>query len=326
MKPNSFTRSGILLLDKPAGLTSHDVVSRTRKFAGTRKVGHAGTLDPMATGLLVLGLNSSTRLLTFLVGLDKTYFATIRLGRATDTDDADGEAISTVDASSVSDDAIRAALESFVGDISQVPSSVSAIKVDGRRAYDLVRQGETVELSARAVTVSAIELFDIRRVGEFLDLDVRVDCSSGTYIRAIARDLGAALAVGGHLTALRRSSVGPFDVVDAAPLDETLTEHLMAPADVAALLFPTRELDAQEAIDLSQGKRIPAGSVAGESGPIAAVAPSGALVGLVGVTGSRLRPIVNFPTDEAVGPAVEPAAEPVVEPALESAVGPEMPA
>jgi tRNA pseudouridine55 synthase len=298
VKPNSFTRSGILLVDKPQGITSHDVVSRTRKLAGTRKVGHAGTLDPMATGLLVLGLNSSTRLLTFLVGLDKSYLATIRLGQSTDTDDAEGTATATTDAGGLADDAIRSALEAFVGEIRQVPSSVSAIKVDGRRAYDLVREGATVELKARTVTVSAIEVFDIRRVEAFIDLDVRVDCSSGTYIRAIARDLGDALGVGGHLTALRRSSIGPFRVTDAAELDETVAEHLLAPADVAAILFPTRELDAQEAIDLGHGKRVPAGSVAGVAGPIAAIAPGGVLVGIVEVAGSRLRPVVNFPSDE----------------------------
>jgi tRNA pseudouridine55 synthase len=302
VKPNSFTRSGILLVDKPQGITSHDVVSRTRKLAGTRKVGHAGTLDPMATGLLVLGLNSSTRLLTFLVGLDKSYLATIRLGQATDTDDADGTATATTDATHLADAAIRSALDAFVGEISQVPSSVSAIKVDGRRAYDLVREGETVELKARAVTITAIDVFDIRRSGGFVDLDVRVDCSSGTYIRAIARDLGSALAVGGHLTALRRSSIGPFAVTDAVDLDQidSVAERLLSPTDVATLLFPTRELEPQEAIDLGHGKRVPAGPVAGEPGPIAAVAAGGVLVGIVEVAGERLKPIVNFPSDEVV--------------------------
>jgi len=295
------TTSGILLVDKPAGITSHDVVSRTRKLAGTRKIGHAGTLDPMATGLLVLGLNSSTRLLTFLVGLGKEYFATIRLGQATDSDDADGAVTSTASTDGITDDAILAALATFVGNISQVPSTVSAIKVDGRRAYDLARAGEVVELKARNVTISAIDTRGIRRTDGFIDIDVRVECSSGTYIRAIARDLGAALEVGGHLTALRRSKVGPFDVTDAATLDESLVvvDRMMGPADVATGLFPTRALEAQEVIDLIHGKRIPAGEFEGHDGAIAAISPSGVLVGLLEARGAMLRPIVNFPSDEA---------------------------
>jgi len=195
---------GILLVDKPQGITSHDVVSRARKLVGTRKVGHAGTLDPMATGLLILGVNAATRLLTYIVGLDKQYTATIRLGESSSTDDAEGELSPRVDAAAlaaVTDAAIAAAAAALTGDILQRPSSVSAIKVDGRRAYSLVREGETVELAERPVTVSAFDILEIRRGGS-VDVDVRVDCSSGTYIRALARDMGESLGLGGHLTAL----------------------------------------------------------------------------------------------------------------------------
>jgi len=288
--------SGILLVDKPQGITSHDVVARTRKAAGTRKVGHAGTLDPMATGLLVLGLNSSTRLLTFLVGLDKEYYATIRLGAVTTTDDAEGDTVSTVDASSVTTAALDAALQPLRGPISQVPSSVSAIKVDGRRAYDLVREGETVELKSRAVTISALEVLDWRP-GSAAELDVRVECSSGTYIRAIARDLGASLGVGGHLTALRRTRIGPFSIDAAAELDELDPASVMlGPTEVARRLFPVLDLDAQQTIDLSHGKRLSVD--AADATPVAAVTPDGRLAGLVTIAEGRVRPIVNFPSDE----------------------------
>jgi tRNA pseudouridine55 synthase len=295
------TRSGILLVDKTQGITSHDAVSRTRKLAGTRKVGHAGTLDPMATGLLVLGLNSSTRLLTFLVGLDKEYVATVRLGQATNTDDADGTVTKETSAAHVSTDEVSAALATFVGTIEQVPSSVSAIKVDGKRAYALVRAGETVELAARSVTIAEIAVLDVRRDGDLIDVDIRVSCSSGTYIRAIARDLGAVLDVGGHLTALRRTRVGPFSVDDAIELgeDTKVVERMLDPVAVATLLFPARELVAQEVVDLVQGKRIDAGTV-DTPGPVAAVGPGGILVGIVERAGGRLKPIVNFPTDEVL--------------------------
>lgn len=308
MKAPSMTTSGILLVDKSPALTSHDIVARTRKVAGTRKVGHAGTLDPMATGLLVLGLNSSTRLLTFLVGLGKEYFATIKLGETTDSDDADGDVTATADASLVTREAIEQVLGGFVGEIDQVPSSVSAIRINGQRAYDLVRAGEEVELKARRVTISAIEVLGVRLGGATVEVDVRVECSSGTYIRAIARDLGAALAVGGHLTALRRSKVGPFTtdnavnlgVRDAQPTltTEELIDHLIAPADVARMLFPELALDEAEVTDLMHGKRIPAGSFVGHDGPIAAIGPGDRLVGLVEARGERVRPIVNFPSDE----------------------------
>jgi tRNA pseudouridine55 synthase len=304
--PVSARRSGILFVDKSAGMTSHDVVSRVRKLAGTRKVGHAGTLDPMATGLLTLGLNSSTRLLTFMVGLDKEYLATIRLGQSTDTDDAEGAITTVADATAVgttTDAAIRAAIVPLTGDISQVPSSVSAIRVNGRHAYELARAGETVVLKSRDVTVSEFEVLVIRPTHAegtaVIDLDVRVVCSSGTYIRALARDLGAALGVGGHLTALRRSRVGPFSVLDAATLSDIDVESaLVLPETVASTLFPTLQLTAEQVLGLSQGKRLPGFDV--EGGPIAALSPTGRLTGLVQVVGGVVKPIVNFPTAEAL--------------------------
>jgi len=294
---------GILLVDKPQGHTSHDAVARVRRLAGTRKVGHAGTLDPMATGLLVLGTRSSTRLLTFIVGLDKEYTATIRLGQATSTDDAEGDvtdeaAPGAVDA--VTDDAITAAIEPLTGDIEQVPSTVSAIKVGGKRAYALAREGIDVELKSRAVTVREFEVLDIRRHDGTIDVDVRVVCSSGTYIRALARDLGVALGVGGHLTALRRTRIGPFGIDDASTIDELdVATALLTPADVARQLFGALELSEQESIDLGHGKRLTVELPERHSGPIAAIAPDGRLVGLVERRGSTLRSIVNFPAEES---------------------------
>jgi tRNA pseudouridine55 synthase len=309
------SRSGILLVDKPGGMTSHDVVSRVRRAAGTRKVGHAGTLDPMATGLLVLGINSSTRLLTYLVGLDKEYLATIRLGAATNTDDAEGEVVAAahpdaVDALIPMDFAM--AVADLTGVIQQVPSSVSAIKVDGKRAYARARDGETVELPARTVTVSAFEILWSESVAEhtpdgprqYWDVRVRVACSSGTYIRALARDLGAALGVGGHLTALRRTMVGPFEVTAAATLDDLdVASVLLAPSQVAATLFPLLALTSEQARDLEHGKRIHTPQLAADvdssaGGPVAAIAPDGRLVGLIEPIGDQAKVLVNFPVDE----------------------------
>jgi len=297
---NTGATSGILLVDKPGGITSHGVVARTRKLAGTRKVGHAGTLDPMATGLLLLGLNSSTRLLTFVVGLDKEYFATIRLGASTSTDDAEGEVVASTDASSITAEQIEAGISPLRGDIEQVPSSVSAIKVDGKRAYALVREGETVELKSRRVTIAAFDVLDVRHDGTFTDVDVRVECSSGTYIRALARDLGETLGVGGHLTALRRTRIGPFSVLDAASLDDLdPATQLRTPTSTAAALFPVYDASEQDVIDLVHGKRIAVPALVGAEGPIAAVSPTGALIGLFEMRGDRAKPIVNFPSDEA---------------------------
>ncbi len=299
-------RSGILLVDKSGGMTSHDVVSRTRKLAATRRVGHAGTLDPMATGLLLLGMNGATRLLTYLVGLDKEYFATIRLGGSTPTDDAESEVDELGDPellAAVTEQSIREAIRPLTGEIQQVPSTVSAIKVDGKRAYARVRAGETVELKARGVTVSAFEVLAFRR-DEFIDIDVRVEVSTGTYVRALARDLGRALGVGGHLTVLRRTRVGPFGVEDAATL-ETLevSAALLAPADVARKLFATICLSSQQSIDLSQGKRVevvdqvPQGGGVGDADLVAAIAPDGRLVGLVSLDRATAKSIINFPED-----------------------------
>jgi tRNA pseudouridine55 synthase len=296
--------SGILLVDKPQGITSHDVVARVRRAAGTRKVGHAGTLDPLATGLLVLGLNSSTRLLTFLVGLDKGYDATIRLGVSTTSDDSDGDVTERVSAQAVDAAAVDAGVDALTGPISQVPTTVSAIKVDGRRAYDLAREGVEVELKARDVTISEFTVLDRREsVVDGLvvrDLDVRVSCSSGTYVRALARDLGASLGVGGHLTALRRTRVGPFDVSRASVLEGIeVAPNLIPPAVVAGSLFPVWRMTADETVDLGHGKRV-AVDRDDTDGPLAAVTADGALAGLVSVRGGRAKPIVNFPTDEVV--------------------------
>ncbi|MFS4506804.1 tRNA pseudouridine(55) synthase TruB [Clavibacter sp. Sh2141] len=305
------TASGLLLIDKRGEWTSHDLVARTRRLAGTRKVGHAGTLDPMATGLMILGVNSSTRLLTYLVGLDKEYLATIRLGRATTTDDREGGVVSRAEPGRIRDLAVadvERAIADLRGTISQVPSAVSAIKVDGKRAYARVRAGEDVELAAREVTVSAFDVLRFDAVepeegeedGAQLDLDVRITCSSGTYVRALARDLGRALGVGGHLTALRRTRVGPFHVDDAVPVDElVVADRLIPPADAAGRLFDVLHLTEQEAVDLGHGKRLTTPDDAPTEDPLAAVAPDGRLVGLVGFRGRTGTSIVNFPADEA---------------------------
>jgi tRNA pseudouridine55 synthase len=303
-KAPSNPASGVLLVDKPQGITSHDAVSRTRKAIGTRRVGHAGTLDPMATGLLVLGVNGATRLLTWVVGLDKEYTATIRLGAGTNTDDAEGELGPRSDTAGVTDGAVAAGVAALTGAILQRPSSVSAIKVDGRRAYTLVREGEEVVLAQRPVTISEFEVLEARRVSagstdEWLDLDVRVVCSSGTYIRALARDLGDGLGVGGHLTALRRTRIGPFGVEGASGLDPDdlphLADRMLRPADVASTLFERVDLTAGDAEDLGHGKRIALGETG--SGTLAAVAPDGRLVGLVENVGGRAHVLVNFPKE-----------------------------
>lgn len=309
-KPGS-TTSGLVLIDKPQGWTSHDAVARTRRLANTRKVGHAGTLDPMATGLLILGINSSTRLLTYVVGLDKEYLATIRLGAATSTDDAEGEELSRApaeDVGALTATAIGARIEALTGPISQRPSAVSAIKVDGKRAYARVRAGEEVELAARPVTVSEFERLGSSLTDGFLDLEVRVVCSSGTYIRALARDLGAALGVGGHLTSLRRTRIGPFRIEAAEPLDRLdVSRALIGPADAASRLFDRLDLGEREALELSQGKRINAPAGAADGGPVAAVDQSGRLVGLVEYRAGLAKSIVNFPPDQPMAP---PPAEP----------------
>ena len=254
---------GIVVVDKPAGMTSHDVVSRMRRLVGSRKVGHAGTLDPMATGVLIIGVERATRLLGHLMLTDKTYTATIRLGVATHTDDAEGEVLAIADASGVTDAAVHSAVAALTGEIMQRPSSVSAIKVDGVRSYDRVRSGQEVVLDERPATVSRFDIKMIRRGEQIIDLDVIVDCSAGTYIRALARDLGASLGVGGHLTALRRTRVGAFTIDQALTLDELEEtrsgggEVIMPLAQVVAATFPVVSVDADTAAQVLRGIRIP---------------------------------------------------------------------
>ncbi|MFA6298206.1 MAG: tRNA pseudouridine(55) synthase TruB [Nocardioides sp.] len=251
------TESGLVVVDKAAGMTSHDVVARVRRLAGTRKVGHAGTLDPMATGVLVLGVNRATRLLGHLMLTEKGYDATVRLGAATTTDDAEGEVVTTASTAAVTEDAVRAALATFVGDIEQVPTAVSAIKVDGKRAYQRVRDGEQVELKARPVTVHELSVGSVRLGDDHVDVDVSLRCSSGTYVRAIARDAGALLGVGGHLTALRRTAVGQFDLAAAATLEELSETFRMVPiAEAARASFPGVDLDDAQAADVRFGRAL----------------------------------------------------------------------
>ncbi len=251
------SEAGLVVVDKPGGLTSHDVVSRVRRLAGTRKVGHAGTLDPMATGVLVLGVNRATRLLGHLMLTEKAYDATIRLGVATTTDDAEGEVTAVVAAGDLDEATVRSAATEFVGDLQQVPTAVSAIKVDGKRAYQRVRDGEDVELRARPVTVHELVVHDVRRGAETTDLDVSLRCTSGTYVRAIARDLGARLGVGGHLTALRRTAVGPYGLDVARTLDELADDFVMMPvAQAARAAFESRDLDETEAADVRVGRAL----------------------------------------------------------------------
>src|SRR5690625_304303 len=269
--------SGLILVDKPAGWTSHDVVSRTRKIAGTRKVGHAGTLDPMATGLLVIGFNKATRLLTYIVDTTKTYRATIRLGHTTTTDDADGEIVQKRYANAVTPDDIHRAVATQTGVIQQVPSAVSAIKIDGKRAYQRVRDGEHIDIPAREVTIHRFDVEDIRRAadGKTIDIDVEVECSAGTYIRALARDIGEDLNTGGYLTALRRTAVGPYEVSNAITLDELAEEFVYTDlSEAAEKLFPVRTVSSTEAKDLIHGRRI----LATESTDLHAARLAGGLV------------------------------------------------
>lgn len=308
---------GLLLVDKPTGCTSHDVVAQVRRLLGTRRVGHAGTLDPMATGLLVLAVGRATRLLGHLALADKTYRATVRLGRATSTDDADGDPVRDVDAAGLDTAAVREAMLLLTGDLMQVPSAVSAVKVDGKRAYERVRAGEQVVLAARPVRVDRFEIIGpVRHLGGFADCDVVVDCSKGTYVRALARDLGAALGAGGHLTRLRRTRSGPFDVGDAVDVYGTMGPpprgtpraelpgglavsvacRLIAPANVAETAFPTRAATAEQAAGLRHGRAIPA---VGIRGTYAVMDPAdGTLLALVAEDDGQARPkLVWQPAD-----------------------------
>ena len=293
--------SGLVLIDKPQGWTSHDIVAKLRGIAGTRRVGHAGTLDPMATGLLLLGVNAGTKLLTFLVGEGKTYEATIRLGASTITDDAEGDLVALADASNVRAvtlEQIEAALIELRGDIMQVPSSVSAIKVDGERAYAKVRGGDDVKLAARPVKIGKFEITKSPQVveteaGVFIDFDAVIECSSGTYIRALARDLGATLGVGGHLTALRRTRIGCYRVEDAAKMQDITRENLAITSmfDSVKDAFELRELSEQEVIDLRHGKRIAA---EGASGAEIAGVHSEQLIAMLEPVGDQLKSSVVF--------------------------------
>lgn len=282
---------GLVVVDKPAGMTSHDVVSRLRRLLRTRRIGHAGTLDPMATGVLVCGVARATKLLGHLALDTKAYLATIRLGSATSTDDAEGEPTDGADASAVAESDVRAVITALTGDLEQVPSAVSAVKVAGRRAYQLAREGESVELAPRPVTVSRFDLLATRRGAGVSDLDVVVECSTGTYVRALARDLGAALGVGGHLTALRRTRVGPFGLAEARTLDE-LAEQPALSLDLDSAVrtaFAARMVDRAEAVALSHGRWLDA---AGLAGTHAALDPDGRAVALLTERAGRAAPVL----------------------------------
>jgi tRNA pseudouridine55 synthase len=299
--------SGIVIVDKPGGMTSHDVVARVRRLAGTRRVGHAGTLDPMATGVLVVGVEKATRLLGYLSLSEKEYAATIRLGQSTTTDDAEGEPTGGAPASGVPPAALDAEVAKLTGDISQVPPGVSAIKVGGKRAYKLTREGAAPELAPRPVTVYEFTVTRVCQAGDFLDLDATIRCSSGTYIRALARDLGGALGTGGHLTALRRTSVGAYTIAAARTLDNLSERFVVTPlADAAAAAFPRLDLTADDARRLSYGARIPAPPAPSPAAsppatPMAAFAPDGTLIALVAEESGRLVSLAVFTGPPSAG-------------------------
>ena len=266
---------GFALINKAPGITSHDVVAQARRHYGTKKVGHAGTLDPMATGVLVLGIGSATRLLQYVTDGTKKYEATIRLGQSTHTDDREGEVIATTNAAGISEDEIKSGLKNFIGKIKQKPSSVSAIKIDGKRAHQRVRDGEVVDIPARDVEVMDIEIANISIVGEFVDVQVTVTCSAGTYIRAIARDLGDLLKVGGHLTSLNRTLVSPFDISECADLTDS---KLISTADGISRILPVRTIDLAEVNEISFGRAIDASN---KNGAVAALDQGGEFVALL---------------------------------------------
>lgn len=272
-------------------MTSHDVVGRCRRLFGTRKVGHAGTLDPMATGVLVIGIERATKILGLLTATSKSYSATVRLGQSTSTDDAEGGVLQTISAVAVTDTAIEAAVARQRGQISQVPAAVSAVKIGGKRAYALVREGQEVEIPARTVTIDRFDVLAVRRDGDFVDLDVEVDCSSGTYIRSLARDVGAELGVGGHLTALRRTRVGGYGLDQARTLEQLADAPQLSYSldDACLLAFGRRDLTDDEAVAVSHGKPLPA---AGIDGIYCAVAPDGRVMALLEDSGKRAKSIV----------------------------------
>ena len=284
---------GFLVVDKAGGMTSHDVVAVARKALGTRKVGHAGTLDPMATGILVLGFGNGTRLLQYITDGDKSYIATIILGASTITDDKEGEVITSTDASAVSDDEINRVLATMIGTIAQRPSSVSAVKVGGERAYDRVRAGESFELAAREVTITQLDVVQIRHCEKTTEVDIEVTCSAGTFIRAIARDLGAELRVGGHLSALRRTRVAGFTENDAVSF-ENLKAGNFTSLDLAAVArstFAVRELTLEEVQELSFGRPL---TENGHTAIAAALSPDNRLIALLKDEGDKAKPIAVF--------------------------------
>jgi tRNA pseudouridine55 synthase len=289
--PSRVGGAGLVIVDKPAGLTSHDVVVRCRRIFSTRKVGHAGTLDPMATGVLVIGVGRATKILGLVADTSKSYAATVRLGQSTSTEDAEGAVLRRVSAQGVTDEAIAAAIAGLRGDIAQVPSAVSAVKVGGQRAYRLVRAGQTVELAARPVRIDRFDVLAVRRHDQLVDVDVEVDCSSGTYIRALARDLGDILAVGGHLTALRRTRVGRFGLGEARSLDDLAEQpRLTLTLDGACLLlFPRRQLSAEETEAAGNGRALAA---AGIAGVYAAHSAAGQVIALLRDDGPRTKSVV----------------------------------
>ena len=284
---------GFLVVDKAPGMTSHDVVAVARKALGTRKVGHAGTLDPMATGVLVLGFGNGTRLLQYITDGDKSYTATIVLGVATVTDDREGEVISEVDASQITDAQIKSGLAKMIGEIAQRPSSVSAVKVGGERAYDRVRAGEVFELAARTITISALDILEIRHLGARIEIDIDVTCSAGTFIRAIARDLGDDLQVGGHLSALRRTRVAGFPISQAISFEDLKAQSFtpLELADVARATFQVRELALDEVLELSFGRPL---SVNATEAIYAALSPDDRLVALLKNESGKAKPIAVF--------------------------------
>lgn len=308
--PDGAVRSGLLVVDKPAGLTSHGVVARVRRLAHTRKVGHAGTLDPMATGVLLVGLGRATRLLGHLALTEKTYAATLRLGAVTTTDDAEGDVVSTGDVDRVGEEDVRAALRRFVGELQQVPSAVSAVKVGGRRAHERVRAGEDVRLTARRVTIHELQVEDLRRAADHLDVDVVLRCSSGTYVRAVARDLGVVLGVGGHVAALRRTAIGPVGLGEATPLaDLEATDRLpVVPLrEAVTRFFPVVHVDEAAARDVAYGRFVDLpppsaaptaapGPATTDNRPVAVIGPDGCFLALYrpGSWGTPARPVAVF--------------------------------
>ena len=284
---------GFLVVDKAGGMTSHDVVAVGRKALGTRKVGHAGTLDPMATGILVLGFGNGTRLLQYITDGDKSYIATIVLGASTVTDDKEGEVLTSTDASKVVDADIEKILKAMIGTIAQRPSSVSAVKVGGERAYDRVRAGETFELEARSVTISQLDILSIRHLAATTEVDIEVTCSAGTFIRAIARDLGDGLNVGGHLGALRRTRVAGFSEKDAVSFEDLKAQKFTALglSDVARVTFTPRELSVDEVKELSFGRPL---SENGNTVINAAMSPDNHLIALLKDEGGKAKPIAVF--------------------------------